>query len=346
MENETAWLPPELNPVALRLARADHAAFQMGELALHWSRGTADPGPFELIQVERRAGELDLIISDIRPIPPLISMLFSEAIHHLRAAIDNTLFYLVEAARGEAISGPQARDIAMPIYAQRKKFTDWQKQKLKKGLLEFSAENRIGRRIETLQPYVDVTATVPSINPQLAALMGVRPKFAHPMLLLQRYSNDDKHRTIQMAAARANFQRSDEAFASSDRSMRPFRVGDVLTTGRRGSPVLVETVAAVHVLREESATWVAPGAELHHLHRYVSDVVIPTLVTGFALTRSLPAEIDLGDTGQTAAERIQAASWMPAHERMAEIAKQAYMEGLSNEPQLLPIARSSEHEGT
>lgn len=341
MENETAWLPPELDLVALRLARADQAAFQMSDLSLGWSRGISGPGPFELVQVERPTGELDLVISDIRPIPPLVSMLFSEAIHHLRAAIDNTLFHLVEAERGEIIPEPQARDIAMPIYEERKKFTDWQKQKAKKGLRELAAGTRIGRRVESLQPYVDVTAAIPSINPQLAALMGVRPEYTHPMLLLQKYSNNDKHRAIQMAAARANLQRGDEAFASSDRSMRPFVVGDILTTGRRGTPVVVETVAAVHVLREQGAIWVAPGVELHHLHRYVSNVVIPTLVKGFALTRSLPPEIDLGDTGQTAAERIRAASWIPAHERMVEISKAAYRESLTTAPQFLPVVQST-----
>lgn len=330
MENETVWLPAELDPVALRLARADHVAYQLGEISLGWSRSA-----LEMNEVERSDGQLDVVVAGIRPIPPLVSMLFSEAIHHLRAAIDNTLFYLVEASRDEEIPEKQAREIAMPIHEDETKFDEWQAQKHRKGLVELGANTRLGDRIQSLQPYADTTASGPDLSPLLARLMDVKPECAHPMVLLQKYSNTDKHRTIRTAATRSVIQRSDEPFFASDRTMRPVVVGDVLASTRRGILVEVNSTSAVVVQRPDSSTWVSPGAELHQIHRHVTDVVIPTLVKGFALTKSIPPNIDLSDTGQSIPERIRSGSWEPAHERMATVAQTALDESYTTEPDIL-----------
>ncbi|PTR44720.1 hypothetical protein C8K38_103217 [Rhodococcus sp. OK611] len=217
MDDETSWLPPELAPVALRLARADQAEFQIGELALEWSRGALD---FD--QVENDESGIELTVTGIRPIPPLLSMLFSEAIHHLRAAIENTLFYLVGASRSEELSEAQARAIEMPIYEKPGDLVKWQKKREQRGVDELGAESTLGRRVASLQPYAD-PAVVYSLTPSIGVLMGGAPETAHPMLLLQKYSNEDKHRAIRMAAVRTLIQNWGEPFWTSERRMRPTR---------------------------------------------------------------------------------------------------------------------------
>ena len=163
------WLPSPLEPVAMRLARADEAAFQIGRLALGWSREA-----FEMSEVERRPGWLDLVLKDIRPIPPLLVMLFSEAVHHLRAAVENVLFYLTELERGSALSSRHANAVTMPVKNTRVDFTAWQQRAVSTGVAELGPNTKLGKRIESLQPFVDTTASVPSLAPKLAASMGVR----------------------------------------------------------------------------------------------------------------------------------------------------------------------------
>ncbi len=77
------WLPPELHPVALRLARADQLTYELSLVLLSWSRGDGE-GAVKLRQVERTSGLYDVEVADIRQVPPIAAMLFSEAIGHLR----------------------------------------------------------------------------------------------------------------------------------------------------------------------------------------------------------------------------------------------------------------------
>ncbi|QII03877.1 hypothetical protein BH92_27890 (plasmid) [Rhodococcoides fascians A21d2] len=310
--DSAAWLPAGLEPVALRLARADEAAYKVGRLALAWSREA-----FEMSEIERRTGWLDLVVAGIRPIPPLLVMLFSEAIHHLRAAIENTLFHLAETERGQSLPAKHAKHVKMPVYETRAAFDSWQRRAVDDGVAEFDPHAKLGRRIEALQPFVDTTASVPAMPPALSALMGEPVSAAHPMVLLQKYSNIDKHRSIRMAAARTTVIREDEPFADTDRSMRPVSVGDVLATTRRGSGgAIVELQPAVHVERPHMGVWVSPGAELSRLWLHVSQIVVPTLVIGVALPRGVPPQIDLGDTGAAWTERISQGGWSTAKDRM------------------------------
>lgn len=336
MDDETAWLPARLEPVALRLARADQAEFKIGELALEWSRH-----PLDCAQVDNGAAGIDLVVNGIRPIPPLLSMLFSEAIHHLRAAIENTLFHLVSASRGEELPEAHARAIEMPIYEDPSDLEKWLKVRTRRGVDELGAESTLGQRIARLQPYTD-PASVQSHSPALGALTGVEPEAAHPMLLLQKYSNEDKHRAIRMAAVRTLVQNWAEPFFTSDRSMRPVEVGDVVATMKPGVAAPIETTSAVHVQRPESSTWVSPITELDQLHRHVADTVIPTLVTGAALTRSVPPNIDLTDTGQETSERIRSGSWEPARQRLDKIRAAALYEAIAHPPRIPPVRGRSD----
>lgn len=81
-----SWLPEQLEPAVARLARVDDCIFEMGDLSGQWSLAG-----LEVRQVRRSDGRFRALVSAVRPIPPLISLLYSEAISHLRAVLDNVV---------------------------------------------------------------------------------------------------------------------------------------------------------------------------------------------------------------------------------------------------------------
>lgn len=335
MTSIVSWLPVELEPVAMRLGRADELAYQLGQVAFSWSRNGGESA-VEIKQVRSpTAGIVDAVVAGIRPIPPSAAMLFSEVIHHLRAALDNVVFHLVTAARGQALSEDDARKVALPIYQQQSQFADWAKRTVGKVPELADSTSPLYQRIESLQPYAS-TADVPSLPPALAALMGVKPENAHALLLLQSYSNEDKHRSIRLAVPRSAIQRSDQSFFTADRTMQPIEVGAIIASVREGEPVLLELNPAIIVERPDTATWVSPGAELTKLHAYVAHVAIPTLLTGSAPAEpSLPETIDLSDNGQTMAERIDAGGHVNSHDRLRPAMERSVMEQLGQPPTVL-----------
>lgn len=69
------WLPDALAPVAARLGRADELEYQLGMAAFNWSRGE----PLRLKQIRNDDGvTADVVVTGLRPIPPVIAMQSSE----------------------------------------------------------------------------------------------------------------------------------------------------------------------------------------------------------------------------------------------------------------------------
>ncbi len=320
------WLPEELEPVALRLARVDECVFMIGDLVSEWSL----EGPLDIQQV-RRGDEVDMVLRGIRSIPPLVSLLFSEAINHLRAAIDNTVWYLVEREHGP-LNGFAARQVAMPITTKEKTLDDWVKKCEAAGLTVLGPNTVLGKRIRSLQPFADSATSIPSKSPLLAHLMGETVEAAHPLRLLQEYSNADKHRSIRVAVAKTTSSRHDEPYLAQDRGFKEFRVGEVLARTTWGNPVVWESSTAAVVERPEPfIAPVSPVKELSHLHRYVSQVAIPILVTGLELPHSLPPSVDLGDNGRSARERLCDGSWDDADARLASANAGRFSEAMNRD---------------
>jgi hypothetical protein len=338
VSSETNWLPVGLEPVALRLARVDDAAFQIGKLASAWSN--SGNGPLSLSQRRLDDSTVELVVTQIRPIPPVIAMLFGEAVNHLRSAIENTLFHVVQAQRGTALPNAQANHIKMPIHDSALEFTRWLEGNAKKGIPELGPDSVLAARIQTVQPFSD-SAVIPSVTEPLASIIGAEVDFAKPLLLLQKYSNDDKHRMIRMAAARTSTVRSD-SFTSGDKRLHPIEVGQVLDSTRPGTRTEVSITTAVHLERPSGLAWVAPVRELDSLFRHVSQVVIPTIVTGLALEKGLPPQVDLEDSGLSERERIEAGAWETAHRRLATDMIPAFLEHMAADPTLVPHEQSDE----
>lgn len=111
------WLTEESHPAAHRLARANEKAFELAEAALAWSKGVDGSGAIVLGQVERAGDMLDVVVTALRPVPPIAAMLLSEAIHHLRSASDNVVSTTVERDHHGALTAKQVRRIGMLISA-------------------------------------------------------------------------------------------------------------------------------------------------------------------------------------------------------------------------------------
>lgn len=325
------WLPAELTPVAMRLARADELQYELAYLCLNWSRRALK---FE--QVRSADGLLSLVVSAIRPVPPEIPMLISEIVNHLRAAIDNVVFFLVEQARGSALPPGEAVQVKMPIMRSARGLAKWT-TKTSKNVAELGTGTTLHTRIASLQPYRSLAA-VTSLPIELATAMGVTDlNGVHPLLLLQGYSNEDKHRMIRPAMWRGVVTRDDRPYITQNLEWREIQVGDVVSSGvQEGNPVGIETQTAVFMHRPDSLVPVGPGSELSQIHGYVTDVLIPTLVTGAVASPSLPRQVDLSDNSETEEQRIRAGKDEPAHDRAGREAI-ARLIADDTPPQIIPM---------
>lgn len=235
-------------------------------LALSWSRGDNDEGAITLRQVERTPGTYDVEVETFRPVPPLAAMLFSEAVHHLRSAVDNVVFYAVEEEHGQPLTLQQERSVSMLVYDDPVAYERKWKGLVRQGLAMFDPTATIGTRIESLQPFNDSTS-LGSLSPMLSMVMGVEAAQAHPLALLRDYSNEDKHRTIRLAAGRTLVQRHDDWQRSVGQGMRHIEVGTVLEQVPIGVPTPVEISPGLHVDRPDG-TPVPPSPELDGMARH------------------------------------------------------------------------------
>lgn len=319
------WLPEQLEPVVARLARVDDAIGEMGDLAGHWSLDA-----LELKQLRRSDGRYRTVVGAVRPIPPAISLLFSEAIGHLRASLDNVVWHLVTANR-DVLDDQAARAVALPIYDDPGNFSTWA-TKIRKRVPELGEETSlIYERVHALQPFADA-GRIPSVSPLLAAMMGVAVEEVHPLLLLQAYSNADKHRAITLTVGRMITTTGVAPIFEQDRRFRTMDVGSVVAPdGGWGTPVPIEAQPAVMV--ERPIPWfaaVSPAAEVERLRDWVRLEAIPRLVTGAsAVGKALPLTIDLGDTGEPMADRLSNPSRPSAQERLAAINAERYVRAMT-----------------
>lgn len=330
------WLPEPIESVVFRLARADKCAFQIGDLMSQWSLD----GPLDFEQV-RQGDQVQLFVTRLRPTPPEASLLFSEAVNHLRATIDSVIWYLVEREHGSLI-GYASTLVNMPIVKSQASLDTWTRKRLQYKINAVGTDTPLGRRIRTLQPYVDAQSGVPSRGELLAALTGHEIERVHPLLLLQAYSNSDKHRSIRVSAART-FSSTDATPLSTQKlDHQALNVGDALGPPVPwGQPSLRETNTALMVERPSPfAAWVNPVKELNAMRRHVSDVVVPILLTGLELPNGLPPGVSLGDDGQFNRERLNSARWEDAEVRLGPIVRARYQEAETRDPEFPAVSGS------
>lgn len=326
-----AWLPEALEPVAIRLARADECAFRIGDLASTWSLSE----PLEFKQV-RRGNTVQLVLNAIRPIPPEAFLLVSEAINHLRASIDNVIWYLVE-QEDNSLSGPASALVSMPITESQDKLDNWIARRNR--IPSFAKDGKLVRRLKALQPFVDNWSSIPSMGKVLAGLTQQDVESAHPLLLLQAYSNSDKHRSIRLVAARTFSSTDAVPMSEQNLAHQELKVGDPLgPPSPWGQMVVVDTNTAVMVQRPAPfSAWVNPVNDLNGIRQHISQVVIPLLLTGLEMMNGLPPAIETGDDGKSNRERIVDGTWYDAQERLKPLLGARLLEAESKEVRLAPV---------
>lgn len=326
------WLPEAIEHVAFRLARADECAFKIGDLATKWSLD----GPVRFEQV-RHGDQVQFFVKSLRPVPPEVALLFSEAVNHLRASIDNVIWYLVEQQHGP-LSGSTATSVSMPIQESQEALDTWTNKRLKK-IPAFSPDAQLGRRLRTLQPYIDLQSVVPSMGEVLAAVTSQEVESAHPLRLLQAYSNADKHRSIRVALPRTFTSTDATPMAAQNLAHQELKVGDPLGPPTPwGQLSIRETNTAMMVQRPTPfSAWVNPVKELNAMRRHVCDIVLPILLTGLEMPNGLPPVVHLGDNGLSNRERLVAGEWEDADARLTPLVQARFLEAEGMGVQIVPV---------
>jgi len=119
---DPTWLPEALQPAVVRLGRVDDLIYEMGDLAGSWSQAA-----LTLRQSRRGEGRFRASVESVRPVPPIAALLFSEAVNHLRAVLDNAVWHLV-VTHSEPLGEQAARKVALPIYRDSTSFAAWAEQ--------------------------------------------------------------------------------------------------------------------------------------------------------------------------------------------------------------------------
>ena len=311
---DLSWLPEPLHHVALRVARADELCYSLAQENFAFSYS----GPVELIE-RVSEGHCRMVVQAVKPVPPRIALLFSEAVSHLRAAIDNTLFHLAAAGHDGTLDPDKERAVYFPITQDAGKFTRWRKSMRQAGLPQLGEENALSERIRSLQPFADADRSIPHTDEAIAEVQGTEVHRVHPLLLLQDYSNTDKHRMLRVSVHKGVAEIDRMNGAAVERAWVDLGVGDQLSTTPVGQymELSVSTFAALQ--RPATQVHVGPAAELNELISYVAHHLVPVLVTGQPRAQGLPLRMDLSAPGLTVAERIAGAGYESAQQRIQPV---------------------------
>ncbi|WP_156417264.1 hypothetical protein [Kocuria rhizophila] len=296
------WLPEDLLPAALRLAHADAIAYEAGREALEWSR----TGPVSIARRILPTGIEQVYVEAVRPVPPRISLLFSDAVNHLRSVLDNVIFHMTKTAHCGELTESQERSIAFPIFTENQSMKKWMKSMRSKGLPQLTLDSPLGERILALQPFNDSLNVVPSMSALISSMWDQRVHQAHPIILLKLYSNTDKHRSLRTAVNKGFQSIRGNHWVDDQRSLLELTVGEILGETTPGNQTIAELHPSIMVERPESnGTLVGIGPELNFLILYVAHYAVPFLVTGGPKDQGLPPQIDLSDSGELLEDRIR-----------------------------------------
>jgi hypothetical protein len=295
-------LPDRAHSLALRLGRVDDLAMDIARACFQY----AASDPLE-IDERRDEGVAELYVAAVDPVPPIVSLLFSDAINQLRSSLDNALVLQIEHLRREPLDTEALRSVKFLIYNDSGAYADAIKRTVKR-LPELDITEPLGRAMWELQPF-QVLENIRGMEMR----GGERATGPHHLTVLQEYSNADKHRRLRVSAVANATIRSATGAAELISSSRAWKVGEAVARTPVGSLDVVEIWPYVSIERALTGEIVPPGAELYELHRYVAEVVLPKLLDieddAFA-----PA-IDLRTPKLTTSERMATAGAAYAHKR-------------------------------
>lgn len=319
-------LPTYLASLTLRLGRVDELAEDIAELCFGFARSN----PLELRE-RREAGRASLVVHSIQSVPPVIGLVFSDAINQLRSTLDNALVLLIEQGRGDSLSGRAERAAQFLIHEDEAKYAAALKRMLP-VLPELAIDAPLGRRMFDLQPF----RPLETIR-QMKTRRSDTGNGGHHLRVLQEYSNSDKHRRPHvLAVGNAKTRSTTGAAEVHTQDVSELAIGQEVSSTQIGSNEIVEVWPFVGVRRPLGTELVPPGAELNELHRYLAEVALPRLADlpdGVAF----PPKVDLRSLRLSELERAVTAAPGYAHDRLG---RRFSMEVVHNELDALRRGKS------
>jgi hypothetical protein len=116
--------------------------------------------------------------------PAELSLIIGDCLHNLRSALDSLAYDLARTYARKALPPTVAEKSEFPIFIDPDKFEEWRERKI--GAIDPRAQ----ADIERLQPYHEQE----SFRSLISVMARAHPEAYHPLWLLHKLSNIDKHR--------------------------------------------------------------------------------------------------------------------------------------------------------
>lgn len=275
------WLPPAHHRIVYTLAQVDKHLSRAAETYYRYA-GTGKP--FELEQQIENDRHV-IRVAEVRPIPVSLALDTADALTQMRAAVEHTVYTEVEVQLGRALTSAERRRVEMPAHDTLQSFRDWQKKQ--KSLSVFESGQPLGDRIESLQPFNSPTPN------------------EHPMKLLAEHTNQAKHRTPLVAAARIGKvvpdrrTQTDVRVLTTNETTDPVQVGDEIGSVPRGAQISADIWPEVSIERPHTGSWHVLSTELQKIEEWCRLEAIPTLIGApMAVVQPLPVTVGLGEPAQ------------------------------------------------
>ncbi|MCA1007439.1 hypothetical protein LCL87_17110 [Rhodococcus hoagii] len=317
------WLPDYALPLLYKVARADALSADLMDVLTDYGK-SGDPLDLES---RVRNGREYLHLTSVKQPPPLVGLLFGDAINQLRSTLDHAVLMLVEAAGGRELESEALRQTAFPICRDESKYNKW--CRARKALVpELGPGTPLSERLRALQPFhpgeMDTDAPVPQPDQSMPLFKtpvdetGAPLVDHHPLIGLAEWSNYDKHRRLNVAVVRSVFagiavdpmspvqDPSYEWHADGQR----FEVGKDILSVPQGQLVAFDLYPYPAIQRPHTDLWRPIPAELHLYQRYVCEMVLPYLFTGVRNAGPMPSQAPLNaQLGRDALEGLQAGTY-------------------------------------
>jgi hypothetical protein len=336
------WLPPAFAPLLFKLSRANDLSGQLFDTLMDFGKQDL----MELETIERDGRSIVHLKSVVQP-PPAVGLIFGDVINQIRATLDHAVLLLVEAERGEPLSRTLSKLTSFPVSRTEKAFADWCKGK-QRSIPELGKGTEIASRIESLQPYhasqIDSEASIPGddAGAQLfktpVAADGTPLVQHHPLIGMAEWSNEDKHRRLNVAIVRSVYQgiMPDPEYHQGTPAYEWLPGSNDLMPGTdlysvpAGETLVADVVAYPAIMRPETRLWRPIAPEINTYQRWVAEIALPYLLSGSWSTPALPSDLTTSGSLDFAAFKSSGSegyAWRsPSHMEKIRVADRRYEE--------------------
>lgn len=225
--------------------------------------------------------------------------LASDALNHLRSAMEHALYAEVEHLMGRSLGASEAQAIEMPVKTTPEALRLWFKHKRLRTIPVLQPASILGTRVEALQPF------------------NADDDQAHPLKVLAEHTNLSKHRMPAVAAVRLGaivpeFLSPGLMISENDMALS---VGDVLASVPAGGHVPMDIWPKIGIRRPHTGAWMILVQELLELEVWVRTEALPVIIMGTTELDPLPPHLDISRGYSDHASAFAAADKVPAAER-------------------------------